>query len=772
MKVKSIFKTALAALLAVAVLMSSTVMAIGAENPDYGFTVTKISNPDRTFRMGDGLVEGGDRETSYTWCMADRGDYVYIGTNKNIGGLVADALVAAFKANGIDEETVWTLGNVLTNGEVPRPTTEEGGYILRVSKDTGEIVKLYTAPLNVSFRMAITYGDSVYFGSYAGDAVSSNDILRIDENDNVETVFSSTNGTSMRAACILNDKLYFGGVDESYDLAEGDEGCKKLAILEKDNDDDSVWNRVADYMDFGKRYAADPGVQGNITSPIWDICSYDGNIYATVPNASGFAMFKGHPAADGETANEYGWHWEEVIGFFNGVNNIGLCDDPQGYTGADRGMLSVTATPFVFNDELYVMDFDMTIYSEIYAVKGMITQLLKNTGKPSEYLAGMYATMNHPQSVWKMDNETGEFVKCEGFSKVADNPCTEYLWRTAVYDGELYLGTMDSATIYNYVTRLTNGSFLKMTAEEWRDQLGYIKTMVELFKSKAQSEDVADDADELVEDAENLVTDFDALELDAQSAQDYLTVYQSVNNDVEKTVSAIKEKLEEDDGIAATGCHGPGYPYCGPYYPVTPVVDEDDEDTDVPEEQETEELEDDVDSIKDKIIELYNSIDWEGLRMYAYISNAVKDDVWGFEIFKTADGENYEVVTNDGFGDKYNYGARTLLATDKGLYIGTANPFYGTQLFRLTNNTEPVEDEGIVGDADVDGIISATDVTAIQRDCAQICKLSPIGAKLADICGSGSVSIYDASYIQRWLAEIGRKDAVGKLIGKAFSAIR
>ena len=310
---KVILKKSLVVLLTLAILLSSVVMTAGAEQKQSDFTVTKISNPDRTYRMGDGLIEGGDRETSYTWCMADRGDYVYIGTNKNIGSLVADALVKAFQANGIDEETVWTLGNILTNGEVPRPQTEDGGYILRCSKETGEIVKLYTAPKNVSFRMAIEHNGNVYFGSYAADAVSSNDILRIDENDNIEVVFSSTNGTSMRAACLLDDKLYFGGVDESYELAAGDERCKKLAILEKDNNDDSIWNRVADYRDFGKRYATDPGVQGNITSPIWDICSYQGYIYATVPNASGFAMFKGHPAADGETANEYGWHWEMPI---------------------------------------------------------------------------------------------------------------------------------------------------------------------------------------------------------------------------------------------------------------------------------------------------------------------------------------------------------------------------------------------------------------------------------------------------------------------------
>lgn len=726
---KVTLKKALVVLLALAILLSSVVMTAGAEQKQSDFTVTKISNPDRTYRMGDGLIEGGDRETSYTWCMADRGDYVYIGTNKNIGSLVADALIAAFKANGIDEETVWTLGNILTNGEVPRPQTEEGGYILRCSKETGEIVKLYTAPKNVSFRMAIEHNGNVYFGSYAADAVSSNDILKIDENDNIEVVFSSTNGTSMRAACLLDDKLYFGGVDESYELAEGDEGCKKLAILEKDNNDDSVWNRVADYRDFGKRYATDPGVKGNITSPIWDICSYQGYIYATVPNASGFALFKGHPAADGETANEYGWYWEEVIGFFNGVNNIGLCDDPQGYTGSNYGMLSVTATPFVFNDELYVMDFDMTIYSEVYAVRGIINQLAKKEGKPSEYLAGMYATMQHPQSIWKLDNETGKFVKCEGFSKVADNPCTEYLWRTAVYDGELYVGTMDSATIYNYVTRLSNSSFINMTPEEWRDQIGYIRTLIDMIDAKTNDGTIAPDTEELAETASDILKNLEDMDLSAEAAEGFINDYAGFKVLIDQTIEVIKNKISDLKFASLS------------------------------------EMKDclaKLNELRGKLVELYNRIDWEGLRMYAYISKAVKDDEWGFEIFKTADGESFEPVTINGFSDKYNYGARSLLSTDKGLYIGTANPFYGTQLFLLTNNKDR---QDILGDVDGDGAVTVVDATTIQRVVADI-EVSSYNPVTADTDGDGDVSIVDASLIQRWLVDLKVSVGIGEPIQK------
>jgi ubiquinone/menaquinone biosynthesis C-methylase UbiE len=47
----------------------------------------------------------------------------------------------------------------------------------------------------------------------------------------------------------------------------------------------------------------------------------------------------------------------------------------------------------------------------------------------------------------------------------------------------------------------------------------------------------------------------------------------------------------------------------------------------------------------------------------------------GFDLWRTRDGIAWEPVTRDGFGNPYNYGARTLASTPHGLFVGTANPF-------------------------------------------------------------------------------------------------
>lgn len=69
----------------------------------------------------------------------------------------------------------------------------------------------------------------------------------------------------------------------------------------------------------------------------------------------------------------------------------------------------------------------------------------------------------------------------------------------------------------------------------------------------------------------------------------------------------------------------------------------------------------------------------------------------GFDLFVTADGSDIQPVTLDGgfgetfgetasgdIGDRYNYGVRTLLSSGDDLFVGTANPFKGAQVWKLS----------------------------------------------------------------------------------------
>lgn len=73
------------------------------------------------------------------------------------------------------------------------------------------------------------------------------------------------------------------------------------------------------------------------------------------------------------------------------------------------------------------------------------------------------------------------------------------------------------------------------------------------------------------------------------------------------------------------------------------------------------------------------------LECLAHLIMALGYEVFGFDLWKTRDGVHWEAVTLNGFGNPHNYGIRMLfLSEDKTLYIGTANPFQGCEVWVKT----------------------------------------------------------------------------------------
>ena len=562
-------------------------MALNVKSND---TVIRITNPNGKPGEVDGLV--GDRQQGYGWSLAERGDYIYIGTWFNTIGAVVTIINAGLKAKGlnISQETVEAMMDVVSNDEIPHPSKGLGGQIYKMHKDKpGEFTKIFET--DVSFRNVILFGDDLYFTTYRGVNMDKvNHIYKVDLDDNVTSVYETTDGACSRACAILDGKLYFAGADSKFELDPGDEDNVKLAVMVKDDEDDRKWDYVADYHDFIE-YASDGHVKSPAGSPFWDMVAFKGSLYCTLPGSAGFIAFEGHPAKRGEKgkANKYGWVWTEIVGR-NAVNYPGICETPAGNTlDYGKGIVSVVGAFGVFNDALYCYNIDNTITSEIMGISGMLS-ITQPDFKLSNFVGPVHDTLKHAQKIWKYNETTGRFDECVGFTKLVEDSCVEYVWKSAVYNGEFYIGTMDSKVIYNYLTRFTNGNLLHMSKDQWVKQ---VKACGRLVKSLAN-----------------------------------------------------KETLEMVKGLKAAKANAPAAP-------------------------------------KRKLSE---KIDKEGLKMYWKVSETVRKDPGGFHLLKTADGEHWEHVTDCGFGDQYNYGCLRFAPTDHGLYMTTANPFFGTQLYLLKNN--------------------------------------------------------------------------------------
>ncbi|MBQ8096334.1 MAG: endonuclease/exonuclease/phosphatase family protein [Prevotella sp.] len=621
----------------------------GSADDDAGYIVQKISNPDRGERQVDGLIEGGDRENSYAWRMALRGDDIYIATTRNIASMLVNMYAPSFSDGGISLDTFWALIDAVTNGDIPRNDNSEGANIIAYNRTTGQFRVVYTAEPTVFFRMAVTFGDDVYFGSYSADPTVAEYILKLDPQGNFTKVFQTMGSVSLRANCVYDDHLFFAGADDREVVAEGDEALvAKMAVLRKSNSDDTVWERVADYRDFG-RTAFDRVNTNWAASPIWELATHNGYIYATAPSSAGFVVYKGHPAADGEQANEYGWYWQEVAGPTNGVNNPGLSDQEGGEPGTMRSLIG---SVYEFNGQLYAYNFDHAFGGEAAFFAGIIQQLAGQEVKASDYLFYMYNSLHNPQKIWKLNDETGKFEECKNFTRLTEGTTNEYIWRMGQYDGQLYISTMDAGIFYGYMTQLTNGSFLQMSAEERQSKLAYLQALISQLQGSA-----GELSEKLAEQLETL-----RLFLEQFLGQAIATL-QSINS-----LSDVLELLAN----------------------VQAMIDSYLQEHDVADEVASKLAE-----ARQKLQELVSKIDVRGIDMYLYINRAVQNDDWGFDLYRTSDAEHFQAITRNGFNDKYNYGCPSFLDTEEGLYIGTCNPFYGGQLYLLTNQDKDPVTTGI-----------------------------------------------------------------------------
>ncbi len=608
------------------------------------YTVTKISNPDRGEREVDGLMPGGDRENSYTWRLAMRGDEIYIATTRNIASALVNLYAPAFAASGISVDSFWSMIDVVTNGDIPRNDANEGANIISYNRKTGEFKVIYTGEKAVYYRMAVTFGDNVYFGSYSADPTVSQYILKLDKDGNFTKVFETMGSVSLRANCEYDGHLFFAGADDREVVdADAERIPTKMAVLRKSNEDDTVWERVADYKDFGD-VAYDDIMSSWAGAPIWELASHDGYIYATAPSHAGFVIYKGHPAAKDEKANEYGWYWEEVAGLNNGINNPGLSDVVGGEPGTMRSLIG---SVYEFKGKLYAYNFDHSFGGEASAFAGFLQQVAGKDVKASEYLFYMFNSLQNPQKVWCLNDETGKFEELKNFTKLMEGTTNEYIWRLGEYDGQLYIATMDAGIFYGYLTQLTNGNFFNMSQEEKYSKIGYITKAIQLLVDSKKGEIPEKIAKNLAAKLESLKTFLDQFVETEQIDDNTIMVLINYSGMIQEIVSMIESSISN-----------------------LPDVDN---------------AQSILEQARQAIQEIYNKIDTQGIAMYIYINNTVMINEWGFDMFRTSDGETFETITRNGFGDKYNYGCPSFLATEEGLYFGTCNPFYGGQLYLLSN---------------------------------------------------------------------------------------
>ena len=679
------------------------------------YTFEKISHPTKGTMSADGIVDyigngavdvitdpsdpnynAGDRGQNYSWSAVAYGDWMYVGTCYSAMGNTL-TLMQNILGDKFDKDVMEAGLKAMFNGTFyygHEDGADSGGILVKVNTKTGEIKLLMSNSLNgyaPLFRNAIAYNGKLYFcGSVHVNGKSGlPSVYEIDpKDDSYKAVYVGLSSmqdygaaykkgisTGIRGMCVYNGKLVISNV-----FADATTGESGATILASSNPSEgfTVIASQDDLFDY-PAYTYRDSIYGG---SVWDMVEYNGHLYVSICTGTeenapddntmqSFAIVRGDENADGT------FTWTPLIGDQE--------KDSARYTfGIDpERTRSGAANLIVYKDHLYIGEYN----DEQIAMERI---LFNKTGEGSDGSLGgvdcSFVNANLEQSVnlYRMDKDeniellVGDATTMfpnggiSGIGSGFGHNENQYIWRMEVYDGKLYIGTFDTSSLLEPIGQFSNGDIIGMTPEQWATQLQYIKELLELLYEKNNTNPV--DTYEMQATPETATPETamymddmaveveDSFASEAADLTDMMEIAPDVlGNDTEMGVLSSENSVEDR---------------------ITSLQDFSDYYETMLDQYEQLAAEYDLgDDLKAAFEKLLNQETWDKIKSVLVCLHYMRTASRGFDMYVTSDGVNFETLTTSGFGDPYNHGLRVFAVTNQGLCMGTANPFYGTQLW-------------------------------------------------------------------------------------------
>ena len=704
-----------------AALLTATALpafAEGTQKVTYtagNYTFEKISHPTKGTMSADGIVDyigngavdvitdssdpnynAGDRGQNYSWSAVAYGDWMYVGTCYSAMGNTL-TLMQNILGDKFDKDVMEAGLKAMFNGTFyygHEDGADSGGILVKVNTKTGEIKLLMSNSLNGMaplFRNAIAYNGKLYFcGSVHVDGRSGlPSVYEIDPtDDSYKAVYVGLSSmqdygaaykkgisTGIRGMCVYNGKLVISNV-----FADATTGKSGATILASSNPSEgfTVIASQSDLFDY-PAYTYRDSIYGG---SVWDMVEYNGHLYVSICTGTeenapddntmqSFAIVRGDEKADGT------FTWTPLIGDQekDGARYTFGIDPERTRSGA--------ANLIVYKDHLYIGEYN----DEQIAMERI---LFNKTGEGSDGSLGgvdcSFVNANLEQSVnlYRMDKDeniellVGDATTMfpnggiSGIGSGFGHNENQYIWRMEVYDGKLYIGTFDTSSLLEPIGQFSNGDIIGMTPEQWATQLQYIKELLELLYEKNNTNPVAtyemQATPETATPETAMYMDDMAVEVEdsfaseAADLTDMMEIAPDVlGNDTEMGVLSSENSVEDR---------------------ITSLQDFSDYYETMLDQYEQLAAEYDLgDDLKAAFEKLLNQETWDKIKSVLVCLHYMRTASRGFDMYVTSDGVNFETLTTSGFGDPYNHGLRVFAVTNQGLCLGTANPFYGTQLW-------------------------------------------------------------------------------------------
>ena len=320
----------------------------------------------------------------------------------------------------------------------------------------------------------------------------------------------------------------------------------------------------------------------------------------------------------------------------------------------------------------------------------------------------------------------------------------QYIWRMQKYGDKLYVGTFDTSSLLEPIGQFSNGDIINMTPEEWKTQLEYLRDLIEELLNKkypdgfppeptlvpateptteSTTESTAEpttepstepSTDPSTEPSTDPTEPSDPGEVSTEAlpagaaevpvAEPVAVPAPTAANEAALYAAAVQESNDLNDlldGLESAG-------------DLLDNVDGTDDRQILNDEAGSFDVEERIayyqdfadlyselletvqnlkqeyslaDDILEALDKLLNEDNLRRLRSVITCMQYLRRAERGFDLYVTEDGVNFRTLTTNGFNDPYNHGLRVFAVTNQGLSLGTANPFYGTQLWKLVSPT-------------------------------------------------------------------------------------
>ena len=730
---KRIISVLLSAALVVTSFSSITAMAAsdttsGTTYQQKSFTANKITHPENGLKAPDGIVDYignstvtdeitgvGDRAQNYAWSAIGYGDWVYIGTCPNAMTQTLN-FMGTVLGNKFDKEIMIATLNAMFNGAFFTAEEDGGdpkGILVKVNTKTGEVKLLMskaTTNTNVQFRNVVELNGKFYF---CGSVNGLPTVYQVDPaTDEYKKVYQSIDQADFYKAYQMGISVGIRGISTFENkLIISLVGLEGAYICESDNPEDPDSFKVIATMSDMFNYPAYRYQDSIYGGSIWDMAAYNGSLYVSICTGTpenkpddntmqSFALIKG------DRDDNDKWTWTSFIGDKekdNAKYTYGI-DPERTRSGA--------ANLCVYDGYLYIGEYND---EEIALERVLFDQSCGFMNSNLEQSVNLYR-MDENEEIKLVVGDADEMFPDGGLTGLGsgfDRNENQYIWRMQVYNNKFYVGTFDTSSLLEPIGQLTNGDLLKMTDEEWQSQIEYIKVLAELILNKYKTPQLPVAAPATL----------------SISRDDARNMAKSVNNagKISRATAANAENvIELAQEIENTADEKASEEFIATYTELSKA---------------SKDMTISIGEIIDTIFTEENIAKMTSfVKCAAYMSTAER----GFDIFTLDSNLNVKTVTTNGFGDPYNHGCRTFAVTDDNLIVGTANPFYGTQIWTLSDNKY---------DLNEDSKVDVQDVTFAQCVVAGTEEKPADFDERADYNKDGKVDINDITAYQIYLAE-------------------